>query len=144
MQKIGSAWGGSEQQAVLAKSWDEIDDKDATSIDFGIMEAAEKVAMIPVEKLGWNDVGSWTSLFEVLEADENGNIVQGTEHLNIDSQNSLVHVNDQNKRMVVTIGVEDLVIVDTGDVLLVCSKEQDQQVRQVIQMLKDQNKDEYL
>ena len=75
-----------------------IADKDATSIDFGIMEGAERVAMIPVQNLGWNDVGSWTSLFEVLAADKDGNIVQSAEHLNIDSHNSLVHVNGKSER----------------------------------------------
>ena len=144
MGTIGAAWGSAEQESVLEASWREIADQDATSVDFGIMEGAENVAVIPVENLGWNDVGSWTSLFEVLDADEDGNIVQSKEHLSINSRNSLIHNSGESTRLVVTIGLEDLVIVDTGDVLLICSKEQDQQVRQVIRLLKEQKKTNYL
>jgi mannose-1-phosphate guanylyltransferase len=108
---------------------------ESETIDYGIMEGASRVAVIPAAGLGWNDVGSWDSLFEVLPADEQGNIVMGGEHVGLDTSNSLVYVN-QEHRLIVTIGVKDLVVVDTGDVLLVCHKDQAQKVRNVVDHLK--------
>jgi mannose-1-phosphate guanylyltransferase len=71
-----------------------------------------------------------------LPADGTGNIVMGGKHIGVETQNSLVYVN-QEHRLIVTIGVNDLVVVDTGDVLLVCRKEQAQKVRQVVERLKN-------
>jgi mannose-1-phosphate guanylyltransferase len=99
------------------------------------MEGAGRVAVIPAKELGWSDVGSWDSLFEVLPGDETGNIVIGGRHIGLDTNDSLVYV-DQEHRLIVTIGVEDLVVVDTGDVLLVCRKDQAQKVRQIVNELK--------
>ncbi len=100
------------------------------------MEGAQKVAVIPAAGLGWSDVGSWDSLFDVLPGNQQGNIVMGGEHIEIDTHRSLIYVN-QPHRLIVTIGVEDLVVVDTGDVLLVCRKDQAQKVRQVVDQLKE-------
>ena len=99
------------------------------------MEGARNVAIIPAEGLNWSDVGSWDSLFDLLPRDENGNISVGGKHIGLDTHNSLVYVNQEN-RLVVTIGVEGLVVVDTDDVLLVCPKDQAQKVRQVVDKLK--------
>ena len=106
------------------------------------MEHALNVAVIPATGLGWSDVGSWDSLFDVLPADENGNIVMGGKHIGMNTSSSLVYM-DQEHRLIVTIGVEDLIVVDTGDVLLVCRKDQAQKVRQVVNHLKQTNQ-EYL
>jgi mannose-1-phosphate guanylyltransferase len=110
------------------------------TIDYGIMEGAERVAVIPAADLGWSDVGSWDSLFDVLPADESGNIVMGGQHIGLDTSHSLVYLN-QEHRLIVTIGVSDLVVVDTGDVLLVCPKDQAQRVRQVVSILKKTSQD---
>jgi mannose-1-phosphate guanylyltransferase len=132
LQRIAASWGGPDQQKVLKRVWPGIKSE---TIDYGIMEGAINVAVIPAAGLGWNDVGSWDSLFDVLPADEQGNIVMGGKHVGLDTSNSLVYVN-QEHRLIVTIGVDDLVVVDTGDVLLVCHKEQAQQVRNVVNHLK--------
>ena len=105
------------------------------TIDYGIMEGAEQVVVLPAAELNWSDVGSWDSLFDVLPADQNGNIVMGGAHIGLETHESLVYVN-QEHRLIVTIGVDDLVVVDTGDVLLVCRKDQAQKVRQVVDQLK--------
>jgi mannose-1-phosphate guanylyltransferase len=99
------------------------------------MEGAQNVAVIPAEGLAWSDVGSWDALFDVLPGDEMGNIVMGGKHIPLDTSDTLVYVN-QDRRLIVTIGVKDLVLVDTGDVLLVCRKDQAQKVRQVVEQLK--------
>ncbi len=133
LQEIGRAWGAPQERAVLKNVWSGIKSE---TIDYGIMEAAKNVVVIMADNLQWNDVGSWDSLFDVLPADKQGNIVVGGQHIGLDTHQSLVYVN-QEHRLIVTIGVKDLVVVDTGDVLLVCRKDQAQKVRQVVKKLKD-------
>lgn len=133
LQEIASAWGSARQSSVVQRIWPELKNE---TIDYGIMEGALNVAVIPAAGLGWSDVGSWDSLFELLPSDPHGNIVMGGQHIGVDTRQSLVYVN-QEHRLIVTIGVEDLVVVDTGDVLLVCRKDQAQKVRQVVNQLKE-------
>lgn len=134
LAEIGQAWDTAEGQQVLENLWPDIEKE---TIDYGIMEAAQQVAVIPAEGLNWSDVGSWDSLFEVLPGDEAGNIVMGGQHIGLDTRDSLVYV-DRERRLIVTIGVEDLVVVDTDDVLLVCRKDQAQNVRQIVDRLSEE------
>lgn len=124
------------QPAELPAIWNEIK---KLSLDYAIMEGAEQVAVIPVQ-IGWSDVGTWATLFEVLARDEDDNVVRGGEHIRIDTRGTLI-VSD---RLVVTIGVNNLVIVDTGDVVLVCDKDRAQDVRKVVEQLKAQGKHDHL
>jgi mannose-1-phosphate guanylyltransferase len=137
LQHIAAAWGTPEQGKVLAETWPQIK---AETIDYGIMEGAQNVAVIPARGLGWNDVGSWDSLFDVNQPNPDGNIVIGGQHIGLDTHGSLIYVT-QERRLIVTIGVDDLVVVDTGDVLLVCRKDQAQKVRQVVDHLKKNGQD---
>jgi mannose-1-phosphate guanylyltransferase len=137
LMEIDRAWDTSKLKTVIDKVWPALE---AETIDYGIMEGAEQVAVIPAADWKWSDVGSWDSLFEVLPTDPEGNIVIGGQHLGIDTSRSLVYVS-QEHRLIVTIGVSDLVLVDTGDVLLVCHKEQAQKVRQVVDTLKKTGQD---
>ena len=97
---------------------------------------------VPAGGLGWSDVGSWDSLFDVLEADRDGNVHVNCEVMPIQTHNSLAYA--ANKKLIVTIGVDDLIIIDSGDALLVCRRDQAQQVRQVIDDLKKSKKENYL
>ena len=137
LEKISRAWSTPDRQVVLDREWLAIK---AETIDFGIMEGARKVAIIPAEGLNWSDVGSWDSLFEVLNPDQDGNIVIRGQHVDLDTSNSLIYSN-QDQRLIVTIGVENLVVVDTGDVLLICSKKQAQKVRQIVNQLKQSSQE---
>ncbi len=103
------------------------------------MEGAQDVAVIPVD-IGWSDVGSWASLFDVLPADEDGNRVIG-EHAGIDTRDTLV-IGD--KRLIATIGLEGLIIIDTEDALLVCTREREQDVRAMVKLLEKEGKQELL
>ena len=136
-----NAWGKEGFTPDVIKNWEKLE---KTSIDYGIMEQAKDVVVIPAKGLGWNDVGSWNALFEVLDADEDGNIVKGPDNPSLESSKYLIHQDDEIKRIVVTIGVEDLVIVDTKDVLLVCKRNKAQKVRDVVNLLDKQKKDQYL
>ncbi|MFN2194972.1 MAG: mannose-1-phosphate guanylyltransferase [Anaerolineales bacterium] len=132
LQLISRDWNSDKRAQTIKKVWDGLE---RISIDYGVMEGAENVAIIPASELAWSDVGSWESLFEVLEANGDGNIAYQASHLPFDTHNTLVFGNNED-RLVVTIGVDDLVIVDTGDVLLVCSRDSSQQVREVVQYIK--------
>lgn len=137
---IASAWGTANQDDVLRQRWNELKSQ---TIDYGIMEKAERVAVLPAGGLGWSDVGSWDSLFEVLLPDADGNIAVNAQHLEIDSHHTLVYsVNDQ--RLVVTIGLDGIVVVDSGDVLLVCKADQAQKVRDVVERLRKEKQEKYL
>jgi len=112
------------------------------SIDYAIMEGAQNIAVIPVD-IGWSDVGSWTTLFDVLPQDKFGNCSRSQEkdkHIILDTQNSLVY----SDRLTVTIGIEDIIIVDTEDVLLVCHKERSQDVKDVVAYLRENGNSDYL
>jgi mannose-1-phosphate guanylyltransferase len=113
-----------------------------TTIDYGIMEAGRDVAVIPAEDLGWSDIGSWEALFGVLDADSAGNVVIGADHLCFETTSTLVHSSraGSRPRLIATVGLSDLVIVDTDDVLLVCRRDRSQEVKALVDRLK-QDKD---
>ncbi len=138
--KISALWDTPRKNEVLDALWYDLK---IETVDYGVMENAELVAVLPAGGLGWSDVGSWDSLSEVLLPDMNGNIAQNANHLAIDTHNSLVYSND-NERLVVTIGVDDMVLVDTGDVLLVCKSDQAQKVRDVVEHLRKHRQEKYL
>jgi mannose-1-phosphate guanylyltransferase len=100
------------------------------TIDYGIMEKAPRVAVVPTN-LHWNDVGSWSELMEVCPPNEGSNLVRGI-HLGLDTKNSLVFA---TSRPVVTIGLDDLVIVETEDVVLVSTRERAQEVKKIVEQL---------
>jgi mannose-1-phosphate guanylyltransferase len=109
------------------------------TIDTGIMERAPHIAVIPAT-FGWSDIGSWKELYEAIEPDADGNAVRG-EHLAIDSAGSLIF---GGRRLVATIGVRDLVIVETDDVLLVCPRDRAAEVKMVVEQLEQQGRTELL
>jgi len=102
------------------------------SIDYAVMEKSEKVKVIPCD-IGWSDLGSFDALYDELEKDENGNTLNDN-HISLDSKNNLVIADD---RTIATIDVEGLMIVDTGDALLVSKKGSSQKVKDVVKQLKE-------
>jgi len=123
----------------IGSIWEQIQ---PVSIDVGIMERAEKVAVVPVD-FGWNDGGSWAAIHEINagEADENDNVVLNAEHIPVDSRGVLIQGND---RLVATVGLEDVIIVDSGDALLVCARDRAQDVKQVVTWLEENNRTDML
>lgn len=100
------------------------------TIDTGIMERAPAVAVIPAT-FGWSDIGSWKELYEALETDGQGNVVRG-EHLGLDTTGCLIY---GGRRLVATLGLEDLVVVETDDVLFVCRRERAAEVKLLVERL---------
>ena len=106
------------------------------SIDYAVMEKSDRVKVVPCD-IGWSDLGSFDALYDELPKDENGN-TQNPNHIAVDSKNNLV-LGDE--RTVATIDVEDLMIVDTGDALLIAKKGSGQKVKKVVEKLKAQKSD---
>jgi len=111
------------------------------SIDFGVMEKAQDVQVIPAS-FGWSDVGSWSALPEVMEADGEGHVViEAKESVSVGSQGCLAY---GNGKTVAFVGVRDLVVVDTPDALLVCAKSAAQDVKKVVEELERRGRTELL
>lgn len=108
------------------------------TIDYGIMEKTSHSAVIPAANLGWNDVGSWDSLFDVLEADENGNVIIGAGHLALDTKDSLIVSTDLNS-IVVTLGIKNIIVVKTPDAVLICPRGDSQRVKELVNYLKEKH-----
>jgi len=140
LQQISSAWGTPRQDEELRSCWQGVK---VETIDYGVMEKAEQVVVLPAGGLGWNDVGSWDTLFDVLFPDMDGNVAATAQHLALDTHNSLVY-GSNSERLIVTIGIDDTVIVDAGDVLLVCKSDQAQKVRDVVEHLNKHRQEKYL
>jgi len=117
---------------VQKKTWRSIQ---AQTIDYGIMEKSQNVGMIQANDLGWNDVGSWESLFEVFPTDENGNIVLKGFSEQIETTGSLLLSEDPQK-LIASIGIKDMIIIDTMDALLICPRKDSQKVRDLVNLLK--------
>lgn len=109
------------------------------SIDNGVMEQSAKAAMVPVG-FRWSDVGSWGSLDEVASKDKAGNVMTGRV-VDIGSSRSIVYA---ERRVVATIGLQDMVVVDTPDATLVCPKSRAQDVKKIVDVLKQQKAPEHL
>lgn len=109
------------------------------SVDFGIMERATGIYTIP-GNFGWDDVGNWLALERINKTNEYGNMVQG-DVISIKTKNSIIN---GNKKLIATVGIEDLIIVDTDDALLICAKDSTQDVKKIIENLKICNRNELL
>ena len=125
---IEDSIGTPRYEDTLSVNWNLIPKQ---TIDYGIMENAENVSVIPAE-FGWRDIGSWSALKDALDQDENGNVVRG-DHVSLDTHGSLIF---GDKRLIATIGVKDMIIVDTEDAVLVCPLNMDQRVRDLVDKLR--------
>jgi mannose-1-phosphate guanylyltransferase len=136
LEEIGAAIGTDRFEDVLRESWPRLP-KD--TIDYGVMEMASRVAVLPAD-IGWSDVGSWSAVYDVYKHDENGNVVVG-QTVAIDTRGSLIY---SPHRLIATVGVDDLVIVDTGDVLLICPRARAQDVKRIVTDLQARGETKYL
>lgn len=134
--KIGDEIGTSRYQQTLETVYGLIR---GISIDYGVMEKAEQVFVIP-GSFGWNDIGSWDEVYRVAGKDDSGNSITGKVILK-DTRNAYIYSPD---KVVATIGVEDLIIVNTEDALLICRRGRSQDVKEVADYLKRKQMNDYL
>ncbi|MCL4394068.1 MAG: sugar phosphate nucleotidyltransferase [Chloroflexi bacterium] len=127
LRKIGKNLGTPRERSTMKRVWKQIATE---TIDVGIMEKSQRVAMLPIS-VGWSDVGSWAVAYDLHAKDVDGN-VRPENSLCLDSKGNMLV---GGRKYLVTIGVENLVIVETGDALLVCAREQSQKVGKAVQEL---------
>jgi mannose-1-phosphate guanylyltransferase len=111
------------------------------SIDFGIMEKADNVYIIP-SSFGWSDLGTWNSAWDNMERDYLGNAVAGKNVMVIDATKCMVHVDDN--KLLVLQGLDDFIVVDTKDALLICKKDKEQEIKEFVAEVKRNKGDKYL
>ena len=136
LKKIENSIGTTDQEQVLESEF--INFK-SESIDYGIMEHAKDIYIIP-GAFGWDDVGSWLALERINSTNEFGNVVNGNV-ISIDTKNSIIH---GNEKLIATVGLKDIIIIDTEDALLICDKDSTQDIKKVIENLKICNRNEYI
>ena len=110
----------------------------SNSIDYAVMEKTEKGVLVPLDA-GWSDVGSWSSIWEINPKDENGNVLIG-DVVTESTRNS--YIRGEERRMVACVGVENLIVVDTKDVVMVASKDKVQDVKTIVNKLQKENRKE--
>jgi mannose-1-phosphate guanylyltransferase len=117
---------------------------ESISIDYAISEKADNLALIPGD-FGWNDVGNWGVVYDLGTKDLAGNVVvseNGKAHaLSIKAHNNLLHTNN---RLIAIFGVDDLVVVDTDEILMIAPKNRSQEIKELVNRLKEEKRDEYL
>ncbi|MBA3531830.1 MAG: NTP transferase domain-containing protein [Ardenticatenales bacterium] len=139
LQRIGAALGSEHAGETLREEWEHLPRE--TTIDRGIMEHAARVATVPIS-VGWNDVGAWDSLAALIPPDGQGNRITGTgDTVVLDSKNIFVY---SEEKLVAIVGVKDLIIVDTGDALLVMPHDRAQEVKQIVEQLRHRGRTDLL
>jgi mannose-1-phosphate guanylyltransferase len=143
LKRIRSGMGQSQFIDVLNEVWRDLESE---TIDYGIMEKAEQVCVIPAGEMDWIDIGGWDRFFDLLESDEDGNVILVDECIHKDMKNSLIYRQEgsTDERLIALLGLEDLVVVETEDVLLICSRERAEGVRIFIDALSSMGKERYL
>jgi mannose-1-phosphate guanylyltransferase len=143
LQAINQATGTPEEEAVLQEQWSTLAN---LTVDYGIMEGARDVVVLAADQLGWLDIGSWSRMFELFDLDEAGNILQAPEVLVVDSQDSLVFQDSSQdqERLIALLGVHDLIVVDSHDIILVCDRRRAQDVRELVNQLKEDQRRRFL
>lgn len=128
------AFANVNKQDLIRIKYDDMINIPENSIDYAVMEKSNIVKVVP-SNIFWSDVGSFDALYEELSKDENNN-TKNENHISINSKNNLVY---GNERKIATVDIEDLIIIDTGDALLISKKGSSQKVKKVVEKLKEQN-----
>lgn len=136
LMKIREAFGTSSEASVLEKEYYKLP---AISVDYGIMEKSKDIYTIP-GTFGWDDVGSWLAVERIKKSNELGNIVDGNV-ITIDSRNCII---EGGKKLIATVGIRDLIVVDTEDATLICDKECSGEIKKVLENLRICNRSEYI
>lgn len=134
--KIEAAIGTAEEENVLNSEFEVMPSE---SIDYGILEKETGIYVVPGD-FGWDDVGSWLSIERLKPVNDSGNVVSGNA-VTVNVKNCIIEASD---KLIATVGIEDLVIVDTDDATLICSKDSTADIKKILADLKNANRDKYL
>lgn len=137
LRKIGDALGGDDFAEIFDREFKAID---GVSIDYAVMENADDIAVIEAP-FSWDDVGNWRSLARLRGTDASDNTITG-KHLGENTTGSIIHTSDEH--LVVTLGLEDVIVVHTDDATLVANKHDEESVRKLVKLIEEQGWDEHL
>ncbi len=127
--------GGILEQSEFVRS--DFEKFEKISIDFGIMEKSNNIKLIPVD-FGWNDVGSYTALDDLFVHNKNNSVVKEGQVIELSSKNNIII--GKNNKLIATLGVEDLIVVEVEDVLLICKKDYAQQIKKLLKEIDEKYK----
>lgn len=136
LNRIADAVGTEEEELVLEKEFSAFQSE---SIDYGIMEKAKNIYILS-GSFGWDDVGSWLAVGRIKKSNEFGNVINGNA-VTVDTKNCIIQ---GGKKLIATVGIEDIIVVDTEDALLICEKDSAGNIKKVLENLKICNRTEYL
>lgn len=136
LMTIKASIGTSDEEAVLEKEFPNLESQ---SVDYGIMEKAENIFILP-GNFGWDDVGSWLAVGRIKKNDDNGNVVNG----NVVTVNTKDCVIEGSDKLIATVGLRDMIVVDTADAILISTKENAGEIKQVLAKLRENGKEQYL
>ncbi|PJE67399.1 mannose-1-phosphate guanylyltransferase [Candidatus Shapirobacteria bacterium CG10_big_fil_rev_8_21_14_0_10_40_9] len=141
IEKIRESLETSKEKEVIERVYQEVE---SISIDYGVSEKSKNILLVPAD-FPWSDIGDWKVAYDISKKDKEGNVVifeKGKgEYVGMETKNCLIHFSDE---LIATIGVENLIIVDTKDALLVARKDKAQDVKKLVNFLKEKGKDKYL
>ena len=138
MQKIASSFGTKKESFIFKKLFPKLP---AESIDYGVIEKISSSLIIPSD-FGWNDLGSWNSLEEVLTSNNFG-VSNSEKVVAINSSGNIIHTSD-NKKIIALLGIKDLTIVETKDAILISDKNHGQEIKKLVEKIKQQGLEKYL
>lgn len=149
INRISEAIGTKKEEEIIKKEYSHMPDTTSEgkdlSIDYAVSEKADNFLVLPVD-YNWTDIGDWNEVWKNLEKDEGGNVIidgdaPGGEIINLDTTDALIHTDG---RLIAVVDVDNIVVVDTGNAVLICSKSKAQNVKKIVQQLKKEKKVEYL
>lgn len=143
LSEIQAAQGTQHESETMQRVWGGLHSQ---TIDYGVMEKAEGVVVLRADDLNWFDIGGWDRLFELVELDPSGNLVQADRVVALDTSGTLLYQTSDSARprLLATLGIQDLVVIDTEDVLMICRKDQAERVRELVQVLSERGLKDYL
>jgi mannose-1-phosphate guanylyltransferase len=137
LETLAGAIGTQNYDKLLAELWPQMK---KISVDYALMEHIhDQIVVIPAD-IGWNDIGNFEALYDILSEKNEDHVISGQQPILIDSSRMLIF----SKRLVAAVGVQDLVIIDTDDALLVCPRDRAQDVKQLVEIIKKEQQHKYL
>lgn len=141
LEKIYHGIGTAREREIIQKAYEEVEN---VAIDVAVSEKADNLVLVPAN-FSWSDIGDWKVIYELKDKDQEGNVIEvfgkNGWHLAVETKNTLV---EAENRLIATVGVENLIIVETKDAVLICAKDRAQDVKKIINSLKEKDKNEYL
>lgn len=137
LDEIVAKSGQSDYEQFLSKNYGRTKN---TSIDYGIMEKTNDILVIQAD-FGWSDIGNWGALFDLLSEIHDTSLISRGEHISHGDENSLIIGGD---KLIATVGLKDVIVVDTPDAILICNRHEAHKVKEIIAKLKEEGKEKYL